>query len=180
MDEDGSVRVLNTAAPVRARRGGRRHVLRAPRRGQLLLLLTPPRRAARRIPQRQRYDYVPLALWTAHDNAVFDVAWTERDTRLLTASGDQRARLWDVETQTLLASLRGHAGSIKSVSVRPDAPWAVATGARDGNFCLWDTRDAPRPVARSNSMHILPAALYAVRARRRGGAHDARPAGVVR
>ena len=130
--------------------------------------LTLPRRARGAIPQlpatwEERYEYAPQALWTAHDNAVFDVAWTERDSRLVTASGDQRARLWDVETQALLASLRGHAGSLKSVSVRPDEPWAVATGARDGTFCLWDTRDAPRPVARSNSMHILPAALYKVR-----------------
>ena len=113
----------------------------------------------------ERFDYTPLALWTAHDNAVFDIAWTEGDTRVVTASGDQRARLWDVATQQLVASLRGHAGSIKSVSVRPDAPWAIATGARDGNFCLWDTRAAPQPVARSNSMHILPAATYAVRFR---------------
>ena len=111
---------------------------------------------------------MPQALWTAHDNAVFDVAWTERDARLVTASGDQRARLRDLATQQLVASLRGHSGSIKSVSVRPDAPWSIATGARDGNFCLWDTRAAPQPVARSNSLHVLPAALYAVRWGSRG------------
>ena len=74
------------------------------------LRLPPPRQQAPH-PQlpatwEERYDYVPQALWTAHDNAVFDVAWTERDARLVTASGDQRARLWDVETQALLASLR--------------------------------------------------------------------------
>ena len=112
------------------------------------------------ISPRLTFRFSAILRWTWRCNRS---AWTSGDTRIVTARGDQRARLWDVATQQLVASLRGHAGSIKSVSVRPDAPWAIATGARDGNFCLWDTRAAPQPVARSNSLHILPAALYAVR-----------------
>jgi len=104
---------------------------------------------------------------------VFDVAWTSGDARLVTASGDQRACLWDVSTQRRLASLRGHKGSVKSVSVRPDAPWAVATGARDGSFCLWDTRAAPEPVAHIKAVPIAPSATYAVRAASRGALHAA-------
>ena len=38
--------------------------------------------------------------WRAHDNAVFDVAWVHGDEQLLTCSGDQTSRLWDVATQT--------------------------------------------------------------------------------
>jgi WD40 repeat protein len=168
VDEDGSVRIVDTAAPVRAGPWRAEQPACGVRPRAHPPLLTPPPPGTGRIAQLpatwdERYEYAPLALWTAHDNAVFDAAWTSGDTRIVTASGDQRARLWDVATQQLVASLRGHAGSIKSVSVRPDAPWAIATGARDGNFCLWDTRAAPQPVARSNSLHILPAALYAVR-----------------
>ena len=66
------------------------------------------------------------------------------DTRLLTASGDQRAALWDTNTAQKLGSFVGHEGSLKSVH-----PWAAcedvfATGARDGRVCLWDSRIASR------------------------------------
>ncbi|KAJ1569885.1 hypothetical protein HK096_011062 [Nowakowskiella sp. JEL0078] len=36
--------------------------------------------------------------WVAHPNAVFDLAWTPCDRKLITASGDRTARVFDVET----------------------------------------------------------------------------------
>ena len=55
---------------------------------------------------------MPAAQWMAHNNAIFDVAWCAGDRQLVTASGDQKARLWDVEQQRHLQSLRGHSGSV--------------------------------------------------------------------
>ncbi len=40
----------------------------------------------------------------------------------MTASGDQRLRLWDVVGETLLTSFSGHTGSVKSVCVKKDEP----------------------------------------------------------
>jgi denticleless len=76
----------------------------------------------------------------AHSNAIFDVAWLASDSQLLTASGDQTCRLWDLQTVQCLATARGHTGSIKSVATRESSPYLFATGGRDGCVMLWDSR----------------------------------------
>ena len=58
----------------------------------------------------------------------------------LTASGDQTARLWDVEKAETLGIFRGHTCSLKSINIRCDSPFVFATGARDGKIMIWDTR----------------------------------------
>ncbi|KAL6486706.1 hypothetical protein MHYP_G00060980 [Metynnis hypsauchen] len=78
--------------------------------------------------------------WPAHDNAVFDVAWVPGANSLVTASGDQTARLWDVLTEDLLGSFKGHQCSLKSVSFPKQEKAIFCTGGRDGNIMVWDTR----------------------------------------
>ncbi|EDO44039.1 predicted protein, partial [Nematostella vectensis] len=78
--------------------------------------------------------------WTAHSNAIFDVAWMHNEAKLVTASGDQTARLWDVTKETSLAVFKGHSCSLKSVDFRKNDQFTFATGARDGNIMVWDTR----------------------------------------
>ena len=58
----------------------------------------------------------------AHHNALFDLAWVAGERRLVTGSGDQTCKLFDVETKLELSSYHAHRGSVKSVSVRPGAP----------------------------------------------------------
>ena len=58
--------------------------------------------------------------WGAHNNAVFDVEWSQRENKLLTASGDQTVCLWDVPTETKLLTFKGHTSSVRSVRYRPD------------------------------------------------------------
>jgi denticleless len=65
-------------------------------------------------------EFRPEQQWIAHENAIFDAAWCHGDGRLLTASGDQSVRLWDVETAVPFRYFRRHNGSVKSISVRPD------------------------------------------------------------
>lgn len=64
------------------------------------------------------------ARWVVHNNAAFDVAWCQGDTAVATASGDQTARVSDVETQVVTATLVGHVGSVKSVRANPLQPGA--------------------------------------------------------
>ncbi|GBG79386.1 hypothetical protein CBR_g29535 [Chara braunii] len=85
-------------------------------------------------------DDVKVAQWIAHNNAIFDVAWTRADTVLLTASGDQSVRMWDVETRKETAVMKGHTGSVKSLSVSPTQQDCFASGSRDGSVMLWDVR----------------------------------------
>ncbi|XP_026196554.1 denticleless protein homolog isoform X1 [Anabas testudineus] len=81
-----------------------------------------------------------LKEWLAHENAVFDLAWVPGEPQLVTAAGDQMARLWDVKSGDVLGSFKGHLCSLKSVAFAPQEKAVFCTGARDGNIMVWDTR----------------------------------------
>ncbi|ORZ27124.1 WD40-repeat-containing domain protein [Lobosporangium transversale] len=76
----------------------------------------------------------------AHQNAIFDLCWTRDDSKIITASGDQTAKLYDVETKACLGTFSGHAGSIKSTSMKFNDDKIFATAARDGAIMIWDVR----------------------------------------
>ncbi|RIB22325.1 WD40-repeat-containing domain protein [Gigaspora rosea] len=76
----------------------------------------------------------------AHDNAVFDIMWSPDDRQMVTASGDQTARLWDVELQQCKAVFLAHTCSIKSVNYNSIDPNMWVTASRDGNIFIWDAR----------------------------------------
>ncbi|BFI43251.1 hypothetical protein AXG93_960s1110 [Marchantia polymorpha subsp. ruderalis] len=79
-------------------------------------------------------------LWMAHTNAVFDVCWTKDDTHILTASGDQTIRLWDIENKRGVGVMMGHSGSVKSLCVHPSQSDLFVSGSRDGTVAFWDLR----------------------------------------
>ncbi|KAM6954089.1 denticleless protein homolog [Aplochiton taeniatus] len=81
-----------------------------------------------------------LKEWMAHENAVFDISWVPGEASLVTASGDQMAKLWDVKSGELLGSFKGHQCSLKSVSFTQKEKAMFCTGGRDGNIMVWDTR----------------------------------------
>ncbi|GKV07776.1 hypothetical protein SLEP1_g19498 [Rubroshorea leprosula] len=81
-----------------------------------------------------------LADWVAHQNAIFDICWNKEDTNILTASGDQTIRVWDVQEKKCTGVLIGHTGSVKSLSSHPTNSDIIISGSRDGSFALWDLR----------------------------------------
>ncbi|XP_044304031.1 denticleless protein homolog [Varanus komodoensis] len=78
--------------------------------------------------------------WQAHLNAVFDLAWMPTEHKIVTASGDQTAKVWDVRTGELLGVCKGHQCSLKSVAFSKFEKAVFCTGGRDGNIMVWDTR----------------------------------------
>ncbi|XP_061204362.1 denticleless protein homolog [Neopsephotus bourkii] len=78
--------------------------------------------------------------WQAHSNAVFDLAWVPGEHRIVTASGDQTAKVWDVRAGELLGACKGHQCSLKSVAFSRFEKAVFCTGGRDGNIMVWDTR----------------------------------------
>lgn len=79
-----------------------------------------------------------------HFNAVFDIAWMPYHLKLVSASGDHTARLWDVSESKLL-SIRefcGHTRSVKVVTFRKNDCSTFATGGRDGAVLIWDLRSS--------------------------------------
>jgi WD40 repeat protein len=101
--------------------------------------------------------------FTAHDNAIFDVAWLHDDRAIATAGGDATTRVFDVETNTRIALLRGHAGSAKCVRPCPSAPSLLFSAGRDGHILGFDLRAPAQtdplheaflsPVLKINSPH---------------------------
>ncbi|OQS00093.1 hypothetical protein THRCLA_06234, partial [Thraustotheca clavata] len=85
----------------------------------------------------------PIARIVAHENAIFDMIWCNRDEYIATASGDQRIGLWDVETGRQIYNLPGHSMSVKCIRQHPMQPNVFASGSRDGNIFLWDVRLPP-------------------------------------
>jgi len=88
---------------------------------------------------------VPMKGLSAHNNAIFDFAWRpDSAAHLVTVAGDQRACLWDVGTGALVnvRTYRGqYSRSVKCVEWRAGSNSQFATGARDNNIVLWDTRE---------------------------------------
>ncbi|KAL0965030.1 hypothetical protein UPYG_G00275870 [Umbra pygmaea] len=93
-----------------------------------------------RLYHTERKQSPVLKEWMAHENAVFDLAWVPGEAKLVTASGDQMARLWDVTSGELLGSFKGHQCSLKSVAFTQHEKAVFCTGGRDGNIMIWDTR----------------------------------------
>jgi WD40 repeat protein len=60
-------------------------------------------------------------------------------SRIVTASDDQTAALWDAVTGAELAVLRGHHGSVRSAMFSPDGT-RVVTASDDKTARLWDAR----------------------------------------
>jgi WD40 repeat protein/DNA-binding SARP family transcriptional activator len=64
------------------------------------------------------------------------VSWSP-DGRLVVASSEGTARVWDAETETLRYTLLGHSGLVLSVAWSPDSSHLV-TGSSDGTAKVWE------------------------------------------
>ncbi|XP_078431278.1 transducin/WD40 repeat-like superfamily protein [Wolffia australiana] len=96
--------------------------------------------------------------WVAHKNAIFDVCWLKGFMCVLTASGDQTIKAWNTETKKCVGTMKGHSGSVKSVSSHPSNPDCFASGSRDGSFALWDLREESSSSVTDRETSISPLA----------------------
>ena len=91
--------------------------------GHWLLLLCP----------RQKFVQV---VW---ETAVLLVRQIRAQRRVVTGSGDNSARVWDLPGATpVTAVLEGHRGAVGSLAFSPDGK-RVATGFADNTARVWDT-----------------------------------------
>ncbi len=73
-----------------------------------------------------------------HVGAVVAVAFSPDGGRLVTASEDRTARLWDASTGHMIAVLRGHGDRVNSVAFSPSGA-RVVTASHDASARVWDT-----------------------------------------
>ncbi|KAG8159112.1 hypothetical protein KVR01_010773 [Diaporthe batatas] len=90
---------------------------------------------------RARFDRIHLC-FQVHGNAIIDMAFSEDDQRLATASGDQSGKVVDMMTQTPISVLGQHTASLKQVRFQPGQSQGnvLATSGRDGSIQVWDLR----------------------------------------
>ena len=74
---------------------------------------------------------------TGHKAWVTELIFLENQSRLMSSSGDQTIRIWDLETFEQVSVLRGHTNEIYSMAVVPGQSILVS-GTKDGKLLGWD------------------------------------------
>jgi WD40 repeat protein len=68
---------------------------------------------------------------------VNSVAFSPNAGRIVTASGDNTARIWDAGSGKEIAVLRGHDRSVTSAALSPNG-WRIVTASEDNTARIWD------------------------------------------
>jgi WD40 repeat protein len=82
---------------------------------------------------RSWVDNVPLA---GHVSALTTAEFSPDGTRVVTASSDNTARIWDLDGSGDVVELRGHLGDVRSAMFSPDGT-RVVTASSDGTVRIW-------------------------------------------
>jgi len=78
----------------------------------------------------------PMTL-RGHSGGVWSAAFSPDGTKIVTASSDKTAKVWDAATGKELATLRGHTNSVTSAAFSPDGT-KIVTASYEGTAKVWD------------------------------------------
>jgi WD40 repeat protein len=78
-----------------------------------------------------------------HSGAVRSVFFSPDGMRVVTASDDKTARIWDARTGASLSNLLGHEKAVRSAAFSPDGK-LIVTASDDGTACIWDAKSGTK------------------------------------
>jgi WD40 repeat protein len=94
-----------------------------------------------------------------HHEEVRTAAFSPDGTRIVTASDDKTARVWDSVTGNLLLTLSGHQGAIWDAAFSPDGKLIVTTSA-DKSAIVWDAESGDKSVILKGHSAVVEAAAF--------------------
>ena len=80
-----------------------------------------------------------IVMLVGHEDPVVSASFSPDGKKVVTASGDKTARIWDADTGKQIARLTGHEDPVVSASFSPDGK-KVVTASRDKTARIWDVR----------------------------------------
>jgi len=98
-----------------------------------------PTPAAISVFQEIRAADAQLAVLSGHGDYVRTAAYSPDGTRIVTASADKTARIWDARTGAELAVLSGHGNRVYSAAYSPNGT-RIVTASEDKTARIWDAR----------------------------------------
>src|SRR5262249_55244594 len=78
-----------------------------------------------------------IAVLRGHDGYVGSGAFSPDGSRVVTASRDKTARIWDAASAKEIAVLRGHDTDVRSAAFSPDGS-RIVTASADKTARIWD------------------------------------------
>jgi WD40 repeat protein len=84
------------------------------------------------------YANAAAAVLHGHKDIVFTARFSADGTRIVTASADDMARVWDVAGAREILTLRGHTARVFSAQFSADGT-RIVTGSADGTARIWDS-----------------------------------------
>lgn len=93
-----------------------------------------------------------------HTDEVYSAAFSPDGSRIITASADHTARLWEAADGTPIIVLKGHGDAVWSAAFSPDGTRAV-TASQDQTARLWAADGTPLNVLKGHDAGVVHAAF---------------------
>ena len=133
--------------------------------GIILEVLTNPEFAQGHTPaaisvfQDIRAADAEFAVLSGHGGHVISAAYSPDGTRIVTASADKTARIWDARTGRELTVLSGHGDRVESAAYSPDGS-RIVTASDDKTARIWDARTGRELTVLSGHGDSVESAAY--------------------
>ena len=143
--DEGHVNLLAELAAVERSRGNMDGALKLAVRGTRLGLGLDPRATKASLAGAELAAVVAQSGWrlvlSGHEGSVHSASFSPDGSRIVTASRDKTARIWDAATAHEIAVLGGHAFNVLSAAFSPDGS-RIVTASGEMTARIWDVATA--------------------------------------
>jgi hypothetical protein len=108
---------------------------------------------------------VSLTVLEGHAGYVRSAAFSPDGKQIVTASGDNTARIWDASTWRMLVELKGHSSILRSAVFSPDGK-RVVTASWDKSARIWDAKTGGMLVELKGHADRVESAIFSLDGKR--------------